>query len=148
MSTSSNSNASISCRSSTGHRSGVCSSNSSNTHRTSETRSNCSCCQTASTRHVQALDHHPIQVYPPMNVPINEICVEADWLAEQALSEWASPQLNFRSVLNAHTARRKGHGMEERSPNARPNSKRDQAQRNADVGNRGGDRGNVGQVSP
>ena len=42
-----------------------------------------------------------------MNVPINEICVEADWLAEQALSEWASPQLNFRSVLNAYIARRK-----------------------------------------
>ena len=42
-----------------------------------------------------------------MNVPIHEICVEADWLAEQSLSELASPQLNFRIVLNDHIARRK-----------------------------------------
>ena len=37
----------------------------------------------------------------------NDICDEGDWLAEKALSEWASPQLNFRNMLKAHTAHRK-----------------------------------------
>lgn len=68
-----------------------------------------------------------------MNVQTNEICVEGDWLAEQALCEWASPQLNFRSVLNAHTARRKEGARAGAIPNARPQGKPGLAQSKADL---------------
>ena len=46
----------------------------------------------------------PFQAPPLPNAQTNDICDEGDRVAEQALSEWASPHLNSRNVLKAHTA--------------------------------------------
>ena len=103
MSIGSSSGVRIGCRISTGQRNGLCSNSNSNTRRASDTRSSC-CCQTASTRQVQDLNNHPLPSTPLQNAQTNDICDEGDRVAEQALSEWASPHLNSRNVLKAHNA--------------------------------------------